>query len=281
LFVIASMFFIFASRLHLPLWQLAQEGRSRIGHPIRASSALSHADGPLSALFGKEVLAFVRDTRGMLWFGFILLIWAFAVGANRILVLGLADERVALGNSAGLVTGIAFASSVYFVAMAALRFAFPAFSMERKKGWLLGSAPIDQGIIFVVKLGFFAFVLSVLALGFGTLEMALFALPPNAEMVFDAAIVVAVFFITILALALGAIYPNRDTDDPELLSTTAPGLAFIGLALAYGAFGAFALARFVGKGDPIVIGIALVASIAGAVMLLARARRALARLEFS
>lgn len=281
--VIAAMIFMIAARLHLPLWQLAQEGRPRTrahGKP-QASASLAHADGPLSALFAKEAVAFVRDARGMLWFGFILLIWLFAVGANRILVAGLAEERVALGDSAGIVAGIVFASSVYFVAMAALRFVFPAFSMERKKGWLLGSAPIDQGIVFVVKLAFFAFVLSVLALGFGTLEMALFALPPSAEVMFDAAIVIAVLFVTVLALSLGAIFPNRDTDDPELLSTTAPGLAFIGIALAYGGVVAFALARYVGKGDPVVIALALIGSIAGVVYLLARARRALSRMEFA
>lgn len=282
LFVVAAMVFMIFARIHPVLWQLAQEGKRRTTPRSTFSLlSLSHAEGPLSALFGKEILTFVRDTRGMLWMGFVLLIWALAVGANHILVRGLGDERVASAESTGTFAMVAFASAVYFVAMTALRFAFPAFSIERKSGWLLGSAPLDQGAVYVAKLAFFMVIFVLLALGFGTIQTALVALPASAEIVLDIAIIVAVLFITVLALSLGAIYPNRDTDDPELLSTTAPGLAFIAASLLYGAFGAFAISRYLGKGDPIIITLALVVSVGGIVMLLSHARRALSRMEFS
>lgn len=52
-----------------------------------------------------------------------------------------------------------------------------------------------------------------------------------------------VVFIVTLGLSMGAVFPNYETDDPEVISTSMPGLFFTALSLIYGALGAGVLYR--------------------------------------
>ena len=47
--------------------------------------------------------------------------------------------------------------------------------------------------------------------------------------------VTSVIFTVTLGLSLGSLFPNTETDDPEVISTSMPGLIFTGLILLYGA----------------------------------------------
>jgi hypothetical protein len=47
--------------------------------------------------------------------------------------------------------------------------------------------------------------------------------------------------VTLYGLALGALFPNFETDDPEILSTSFPGLTFIFTSVMYGAYAAYAV----------------------------------------
>jgi Zn-dependent protease with chaperone function len=48
-----------------------------------------------------------------------------------------------------------------------------------------------------------------------------------------------ILFLVTFGLGLGAIFPNFDSDDPEVISTSLPGLAFIFGSLFYGGVGAY------------------------------------------
>ena len=50
-----------------------------------------------------------------------------------------------------------------------------------------------------------------------------------------------IVFIVTLGLTVGALFPNRESDDPEVISTSMSGLFFTALALLYGALGAWTL----------------------------------------
>jgi uncharacterized membrane protein len=50
--------------------------------------------------------------------------------------------------------------------------------------------------------------------------------------------VTTVIFIVTLALTLGALFPSKETDDPEAISTSMSGLFFTALALIYGGLSA-------------------------------------------
>jgi hypothetical protein len=56
-------------------------------------------------------------------------------------------------------------------------------------------------------------------------------------------------------LGLGAIFPNYETNDPEQLSTSLPGLGFIFGSLAYGGYGTYLFYRLLagGPGGPVIV----------------------------
>ncbi|MDO8520524.1 MAG: hypothetical protein Q7S52_00195 [bacterium] len=271
-------------RNHLTLWELFQEhasGRDRLSHlPAFGGSLLRNAKTGAQAIFGKEVIAFVRNSRGLLWFGFILLIWLMQTGAGKILSRGLGAERVTADTLPLFVGMFQFAVIIYFVSMFVLRFAFPSFSSERKTAWLIGAAPIDLGLVFVSKLRFFVALFSLLAVTFSLGNAFTAGLSVSLTVLLLSMIVIATLFLTTYGLSLGAIFPNFDSDDPEVLSTTLPGLGFIFGALLYGALGSYALTLTI-RGEnlaPLFLFSAL--SLVAAVSLTRLARRTLSRIEF-
>lgn len=248
LFVL-SIIFYFLSRSYLFMWQVSQEGAG--GHEKAISpflkietGVLARAKSPLGAIFFKEYVTFMRNPRGILWFGFILVIWGIQSASSFILSHGLKSEPIATNKFPSFVGMLAFAGIMYFVAMFVLRFAFPSFSMERKRAWVIGSAPIDLGTVFTSKLFFFTGFFALVAIIFSFFNASVMVLSPRALLLFFFTIIFAVFTITTYGLALGAMFPNTESDDPEMLTTTLPGLAFIGGALFYSSLGAFALQYF-------------------------------------
>ena len=238
-------------RTHLYLWQKSEE-KNNTGSDFL--TALSHnmirrAKGAKSAILNKEAVLFMRDARGMLWLGFILLIWVIQIASSHLLVNGLNSERIATGEALSIAGLIQFATIIYFIALFVLRFAFPAFSMERKTSWIVRMSPVDMREVFAAKLGFYVTLFGAIALIFslGSATSVGLALPLGMPLVIG--VVIATFFLTTLGLALGAKYPNQETDDPEQLSTSMPGIGFILAALMYGLIGAYTLSYFAASGN--------------------------------
>ena len=280
----AAILFFILRRRYLPMWQIAQEGqvqsaKHRTILSIKAN-LLDGAVGGRAAIFYKELVLFSRDARGMLWFGFIILIWSFQSAASFMLSHGLDGERVS-GSALPKFVGIfAFAGIVYFVAMFVLRFAFPSFSSERKTAWVTLSSPVDLGSTFLPKLVFFSIFFTILAVIFSLFNASVVTLTLGGMIVFLIALVIATITVTTYGLALGALFPNTETDDPEALSTTLPGLGFIGGALCYGGIGAIAVQQLITfhVAWPFVSYIAFSAVVT--YLLVVFARRALVLFEF-
>lgn len=263
------------SRSFLPLWQALHErqrGSVFIGWAA-LPGALARARSAGEALVAKEAVAFVRNGKGMLWLLFILLIWLIEVGAARILARQLEDERVTAGG--GAVEMVALATIIYFASIIVLRFVFPSFSSERRTAWIVRCAPVDLFRSYVAKLAFFSVVTILLAFLFALLNLSAagIASPATGALLF-VWVAVAACVVATLGLSLGAIFPNTETDDPELLSTTLPGLAFIGGAIAYGALAAVLFRSTLSFGAPPFVGF-LAFSLALAALLVVRSRKAL------
>ena len=106
--------------------------------------------------------------------------------------------------------------------------------------------------VFAGKLAFYVLLFGAIALVFTMLNgvSTILALPLGVPLLFG--VVIATFFLTTLGLMLGAKYPNHETNDPEELSTSMPGIGFIFASLLYGLIGAYALLYFVSSGNSIV-----------------------------
>lgn len=226
----------------LPVWQVAQEGHGGGNmHERHLGAMLAHSSGAQRALFMKELIVFTRNTRGLLWFFFVLSMWAIESGSGRLFTRGLGDDRVTGLDVPAFAVALQFALVMYFVAMIALRFVFPTFSEERKAFRVIRMSPLDLSRFFMSKLVFFGVPLSFLSASFTALHLVRLGVNGTILLVYVGSTAIGAFLLTTLALYLSARFPDNETDDPEMLSTTLPGLSFILLSLCFGAAGALSL----------------------------------------
>jgi ABC-2 type transport system permease protein len=121
----------------------------------------------------------------------------------------------------------------FVVAAIAARFVFPAMSIEGRMMWLLRSSPLDVRQLFWSKYWV------------GTVPLLVVALPliVVTNIVLEASMFILVlttvtmigitFALTALALGLGALYPNYDTENVAEIPTSFGGLLFMMSAVTY------------------------------------------------
>ena len=291
---IALIVLLITTELYLPLWQILQEGHNNAS----AKSAMAENGmgktrtrpkpaifprffkSPGGAIFEKELLLTFREMRNFLWFGFLLAMWLVQASLEFLLRFSSIYHSGDFSQILIRLQTLELATTVYFMCAFVLRFAFPAFSVERKTAWLLGTAPLDLGKIFTSKEAFYVSLFTALALLFSLANFAILGLPVKAGAAFLAFILIATASIATWGLSLGALFPNFDTDDPELLSTSLPGLAFIGSALAYGALGIFLFYRFLNGSGFLAVGLFEIASLIAAGLLVGYSRQHVRKMEF-
>ncbi|MGC9605183.1 MAG: hypothetical protein ABSF56_00250 [Minisyncoccia bacterium] len=251
------LMYIFSKR-HLRFWQILQEGnfqadskQSRRKSP--GTGLMLKARSPTGAIFAKEAIAFFRNGRGLAWSCFLLAIWLVQSSLNVVL-----RHQVGRGGIDPNVIPIAigalqFAIAIYFVDMFILRFVFPSLSIEKKTAWLVGSAPVDLGKVFLTKLLFFVPFGVALGIVFAGLNVAIIGSILPLSLFLVLLLILAISTLTVFALGLGALFPNFETDDPEVITTSLPGLAFVFSSLAYGALGTISIYRlFLGQGTSLL-----------------------------
>ncbi len=228
-----------------PLWQKFQEGSVQTidaGNVSKKSARVYYFSGsPMMALFKKEALITSRNLRGVVWFLFLLGLWLTQVGTNIILSQNITRYQTDVTEKLATFQALQFIIAVYFICSFALRFVFPSFSVEKKTAWILGSAPLNFRKIFFGKYFFYTTFFVIL----GSLMSYVNARVLNLDIVYSlysiSLFVVTVIFIVTLALSLGALFPSKETDDPEAISTSMSGLFFTALSLIYGALSAYVL----------------------------------------
>ncbi len=284
LFLLGWALFSLLSSYHLVLWQVLREGgvRASAGAEVSRSPApvLKRVARPLGAVFAKELITFTRNARGMMWLGFLLLMWLIQTGSNFILSRQVRAEALSGETLPSVVQIFQFATMVYFVSMFVLRFAFPSFSSERKSAWIIASAPLDLANAFIAKFFFYSAVFVFLSLIFSFINASVLGISFGGTVVFSGTVIVAALFITAFGLGLGAVFPNFETDDPEVLSTSLAGLGFIFGSLIYGAWGAAALQRLLAHNVFLPFGLFLAVSAALTILFIFLPRRRLRNLEF-
>ncbi len=242
------------SYIFYPLWQKFQEGSSKqdrdVDSPFGVARSSYHFDGSImTVLFKKEILVFSRNLKGMLWFLFLSVIWLMQIGANVILGHNIARHTPDLSERLAILQALQFIIAIYFISSFSLRFVFPSFSVDKKTSWILGTAPLSFKKIFFGKYIFyttFFVILGVLMSYANTLVLGL----STAHALYSLLLLItAIVFIVTLGLSLGALFPSLDTDDPEVISTSMPGLFFTALSLIYGALCAFTLYNALIKGN--------------------------------
>jgi Putative ATP-binding cassette len=222
-----------------PVWQVLQEGNSTGSLEGSQKRTLSKpyyfSGGVVFALFKKEALISSRNWKGVLWFIFLALIWLVQIGANVIMGHNIQKYQPDVSQKTILLQVIQFIIAIYFISSFTLRFVFPSFSVEKKTAWILGSAPLSFKKLFFGKYFFYTFFFVTLGFVMNSINTGVLGLSFMHALYATLLFVTAIIFVVTLGLSLGALFPSTETDDPETISTSMPGLFFTALALMYGA----------------------------------------------
>lgn len=228
------------------LWQRFQEGSSAPlsseGQGTKQNLFTYHFNGSQTAiLFKKELLTTSRNFKGILWFLFLFVIWMLQIGTNTVLGFNIGRHQPDVTLKIAILQSLQFIIAIYFISSFSLRFVFPSFSVERKTSWILGSAPLSFRKIFFGKYFFYITFFTILGaiMSYANVNAINISLLYASYTVIS--FVIATIFIVTLGLCFGAIFPSGESDDPEVITTSMPGLFFTAFSLSYGAIVAWAL----------------------------------------
>lgn len=233
----------YTSFVFYPLWQKLQEGDLEGSKSISSQKKEAyHFDGSSTiALFKKEALISSRNYKGVLWFFFLFFIWLMQLGANKILGHNVQLYQPDISKKVAMLQAIQFIIAIYFMCSFTLRFVFPSFSVEKRTLWILLSAPLSFKKIFFGKYFFYSSFFVVLGILMSYINTLILKIPFTYALYSMVLFISVTVFIVTLGLMLGALYPSFETDDPEVISTSIPGLFLTAFSLMYGALSSWVL----------------------------------------
>jgi hypothetical protein len=258
----AGALFFRVAALYYPVWQVMQERKSLPKNKSLASlGAYTFTGGRTQVLFKKELLISSRNLKGVLWFLFLSFIWLLQIGTSSIVGKNIDRFQPDIEQKIAILQSLQFIIAIYFISSFTLRFVFPSFSVEKKTSWILGSAPISIRKVFFGKHLFYSLVFVILGAVMSYVTTYVLKLSFEYALYALILLLVAIVFIVTFGISFGALFPSRDTDDPEVISTSMPGLFFTALALIYGAIGDYALYQMLTKKEFVYVNIFMIVSI--------------------
>jgi ABC-2 type transport system permease protein len=184
--------------------------------------------GPVRALLVKDVRMFWRDTTQ--W-GQTLVLF----GLLGVYIINLRHFTSQLTNPfwIRLVSYLNLAACALNLATLTTRFVYPQFSLEGKRLWIVGMAPL--GLVRVVRTKYLLACCASLTvtLSLITLSCRMLKLPAERTLYFAAAIAVMTFVLNGLAVGVGALYPNFKEDNPGKIVSGFGGTFCLVLSFVY------------------------------------------------
>ena len=210
----------------------AQESAQRWVRGQRLRAFLERLLRPLGVLRRelvlKELRMFFRDPTQ--WSQLILLAVLVAVYVVNVKLLPLSGA----GITFFLVNAIPFLNlglAGFVLASIAARFIFPAVSMEGRTLWLLKSSPLPMRQLLWAKFWTGTLPLLILALGIVGVTDALLQVSEFIFVVSIFSITFMTFAVAGLALGLGTVFPQYETENAAQIPTSFGGLVFMILSI--------------------------------------------------
>ena len=212
----------------------AQEGADRRPGRVRSrvfERLFAHMRPSTRQLVEKEIRVFFRDATQ--WSQLVLLSVLVVVYVYNIRQLPLyTGEQV----SFVLITVVSFLNlglAGFVVAAVAARFVFPAMSIEGRLMWLLHSSPTDIRTLFWAKYWVGTIPLLAIAVPLIVATNLLLQTSGFILVLTTASMIGMTFALTAMALGLGALFPNLDTENVAEIPTSFGGLLFMMAAVLY------------------------------------------------
>lgn len=280
LWTTAPAFVVLGAMLHAYLYHAgfskAQEGAERFVRGKGWSAIITKLFGRMPAarreFVLKDLRLFFRDTTQ--WSQLILLAVLLVVYLFNIKSLPLfSGERIS-DFLVSLVVFLNLGLAGFVLAAVAARFVFPAVSLEGKQMWLLRSSPLDLQALLWSKYWTGTLPLMVLAIAITFSTNVLLQATQVMMWISLGTILLLTFAISALALGFGALYPRFDTENAAQIPTSFGGLVFmmsaialLGVVLILEAWTVLSYVRAGFWGREFEIGLPLVGSLAGVVVI--------------
>jgi ABC-2 type transport system permease protein len=221
-----------AERTYAIGWSRAQEGRrarvTRLPFWDRLFARLP-ISAPARALVLKDLKTFLRDTTQ--WSQLVLLAALVVVYIYNFRVLPRAGAFMAQFYLEHALAFLNLALAAFVTASVAVRFLYPAVSLEGRAFWVLQSAPLRlrrvwwskfwTGVPPLAFLGVLLLVLGNRALGVGTLTMAVSVVT----------LLLMTLAIASLGLCLGSLYPQFEYENAAKIPSSFGGVVYMILAI--------------------------------------------------
>lgn len=184
------------------------------------------------SLFEKDIVMLSRSQPDILQGGFI----AF-IALLYFLLLGRIPEGTIANTlpsfSENFLIQINFGVVSFILTILALRFIFPAISLEGQSAWLIWSAPFSKKKLYWQKLFTGWMLLSIVAVFASILATLILKLNSTAFFAQLSIFLAASLGITSINLGVGTLLPNFSEKNPEKLSTSFGGILATFISLFY------------------------------------------------
>ncbi len=211
-------------------WQARHRGRSHGAGGVErlASNLLGWLPSDTRALLVKDIRLFWRDTTQ--W-GQTLVLF----GLLGVYILNLRHFSHQLTNPfwIHLVSHLNLGACALNLATLTTRFIYPQFSLEGKRIWIVGMAPV--GLVRLVRIKFWLAASGSLVVTVSLILLSCWMLqmPMVRIAYFAGAITVMTFTLNGLAVGLGALYPNFKEDHPGKIVSGFGGTFCLVLSFVY------------------------------------------------
>lgn len=210
-------------------WQVRRrQARARRGPVEVVLGWLPGLPPDVRALLAKDIRLFWRDTTQ--WAQTLVLF-----GLLGVYILNLRHFSTQLTNTfwVTVVAYLNLGACALNLATLTTRFVYPQFSLEGKRLWIVGLAPLGLPRVLLAKFALGVTVSLGLSLGLIVLSCRLLELPWSRTLLYAGAITVMAFTLNGLAIGLGAVYPNLREDNPSKIVSGFGGTFCLVLSFVY------------------------------------------------
>jgi ABC-2 type transport system permease protein len=226
-----------AARLFYPGWSSLMGVERKRGAPLSTArffrggflhKLLAPLGEPARSLVVKDLRLFWREPTQ--WGQFVLFFGIMALYAANMRQSSIAYDAALWQSMLTLLNAVV---SMLILATLTTRFIFPLISLEGRRFWILGLAPLTKGQLVAQKVGLSVVTTSLFTVGLVLLTSLRLGLGGMQLGVSLFTIVAANFALSGLAVGLGSLYPNFQEDNPaRIVSGLGGTLTFI-LSMLY------------------------------------------------
>lgn len=207
----------------------AVRGRKRSSGAYGQRSLLT--SGKVGALLSKDIKTFFRDNTQ--WSQLFLLVALIVVYLYNFKVLPIDKAPIKTFYLQNILSFLNMGLAGFVLAAMAVRFVFPAVSIEGQAFWIIRSAPVSTKAFLWVKFWTYLAPLLLLSEILIVLTNQLLSVTPFMMGLSTITIFFMVFGITAMGVGLGAAYPNFRLENMAQVATSFGGMLFMFLCVGF------------------------------------------------